>query len=155
MTRGAVAKEIPKLRQKHQVSIDGRLKWNVTEKLSFLFLFGGAGYGLIELIWRGHTHPSMVVTGGICFVILYSVNKWLKNRSIILRSAVSSAAITAVEFTVGVIVNLKLNLSVWNYSSYRFNILGQICPLYTCLWFLLSIPLLTMITRFSYKIEKK
>lgn len=69
-----MAKEIPKLRQKHQVSIDGRLKWNVTEKLSFLFLFGGAGYGLIELIWRGHTHPSMVVTGGICFVILYSVN---------------------------------------------------------------------------------
>ena len=30
-----------------------------------MFLFGGFGYGLIEVLWRGRTHWSMVLCGGI------------------------------------------------------------------------------------------
>lgn len=135
------------------IVLDGRLKWGNTEKRSFLFLFGGVGYGLIELIWRGRTHPSMIITGGICFVMLYGIGKALRRRSVLLRSAISCAAITAVEFSVGVIVNLILRLSVWDYSANRFNLLGQICLLYTFLWFLLSVPLMLFVTRLCAKIE--
>jgi len=127
--------------------IDGKLKWSAAEKLSFLFLIGGVGYGLIELLWRGHTHPSMVVAGGLCFTMIYGVNKWLKSHSVLLRSAVSAAAITAVEFSVGIVVNRLLNLSVWDYSAEKYNLLGQICPHYTFLWFLLCIPLVLMLSK--------
>ncbi len=140
-------------KQKHPIVIDGRLDWGNAEKLSFLFLFGGVGYGLVELIWRGRTHPSMVITGGICFLLVYGINKALRRRPLLLRSAVSCAAITAVEFSVGAVVNLMLELSVWDYSANRFNVLGQICPLYTFLWFLLSIPLMLISARLSKKID--
>ena len=120
--------KIPVRLRKHPVVIDGRLKWNAAEKLAFLFLTGGVGYGLIELLWRGHTHPSMVVAGGVCFILIYGVNKWLRGHSVLLRSAVSAAAITAVEFSVGIVVNRLLDLSVWDYSGEKYNLLGQICP---------------------------
>ena len=132
--------KIPVRLRKHPVVIDGRLKWNAAEKLAFLFLTGGVGYGLIELLWRGHTHPSMVV-------LIYGVNKWLRGHSVLLRSAVSAAAITAVEFSVGIVVNRLLDLSVWDYSGEKYNLLGQICPHYSFLWFLLCIPLVWMLTK--------
>ena len=139
--------KIPVRLRKHPVVIDGRLKWNAAEKLAFLFLTGGVGYGLIELLWRGHTHPSMGVAGGVCFILIYGVNKWLRGHSVLLRSAVSAAAITAVEFSVGIVVNRLLDLSVWDYSGEKYNLLGQICPHYSFLWFLLCIPLVWMLTK--------
>jgi uncharacterized membrane protein len=53
---------------------------------------------------------------------------------------VFSLVITAVEFAVGIVVNIFLGLNVWDYSSVPGNILGQICPAFTLLWFLVSIP---------------
>ena len=38
-----------------------------------LLALGGAGYGAIELLWRGFTHWTMVLTGGFCFSILYNL----------------------------------------------------------------------------------
>ena len=40
-----------------------------------LFSFGALGYGLIEILWRGHTHPSMLTAGGICFVYFDKIVK--------------------------------------------------------------------------------
>lgn len=147
--------KIPERLRKHPIVIDGKLKWNAAEKLSFLFLTGGVGYGLIELLWRGYTHPSMVIAGGVCFILIYGVNKWLRGHSVLLRSAVSAAAITAVEFSVGIVVNRLLNLSVWDYSGEKYNLLGQICPHYTFLWFLLCIPLVLILTKATRLPAKK
>ena len=35
-----------------------------------LFSIGGLLYGLMEISWRGHSHISMFVAGGICFLLL-------------------------------------------------------------------------------------
>ena len=40
------------------------------EQSLILFLFGGVGYSLLEIFWRGFTHWTMFVLGGICFVLL-------------------------------------------------------------------------------------
>ena len=42
--------------------------------------------------------------------------------------------ITAVEFVFGLVFNVFLGMSVWDYSSVPGNILGQICPLFSVLW---------------------
>ena len=52
----------------------------------------------------------------------------------------SALMITAVELEAGIILNGVYKLDVWDYSSLPFNFLGQICPQYTCLWFLISLP---------------
>ena len=49
--------------------------------------------------------------------------------------------ISSVEFVVGCLVNKVFHLNVWDYSRQRFNLGGQICLLYSVLWFFLCIPL--------------
>lgn len=44
-------------------------------KYFFLFSFGGIVYVLIEMLWRGYSHWSMFILGGICFVLLGLINK--------------------------------------------------------------------------------
>lgn len=99
------------------------------------FLFGGVGYGLIEIIWRGYTHPSMVITGGICFSMICAINGRLAARSLWLRSAACTVGVTAMEFCVGILVNRILGMCVWDYSDKWLNVFGQICPLYSVFWF--------------------
>ncbi len=108
------------------------------------FLLGGIGYGLVELIWRGETHWSMVLTGGACLLAICRVCRYMRKKSVFLCSAVCAAAITAVEFAVGAVVNLWWGMEVWDYSSLFGNLFGQICPLYSFLWFLLCIPVCTV-----------
>ena len=57
-----------------------------------------------------------------------------------MRALAGTLIICAVEFTVGFIVNILLDWKVWDYSGRKYNIYGQICPIYAFLWFLLCIP---------------
>lgn len=105
-----------------------------------LFTFGGLCYGLIEILWRRYTHWSMVLTGGSCFLILYNLFSRCKKMSLFKKCICGSLIITSIEFVVGCIVNLWLKMSVWDYSYFKINLLGQVCLLYSTLWALLCIP---------------
>jgi len=83
----------------------------------------------------------MVIAGGTSFLSLYKIYDKLKDISLLTRCVIGSGVITAIEFVTGCIVNLWLNLNVWNYSFIPFNILGQICILYSTLWGFLCIPI--------------
>ena len=104
------------------------------KKYLMLFLIGAVGYAAIEVIWRGRTHWSMMIAGGICFILFSLVSRALGNRSIFLKAAACAIAITAVEFVFGVIFNIVLKMNVWDYSAMPINLLGQICPEFTLLW---------------------
>ncbi len=117
------------------------------QKCFIKFLLGGVGYGLIELLWRGRTHFSMVITGGACLVAVCALNTKMQGKNIFLRAAACAAAITAVEFCVGMLVNRALQMDVWDYGGMPGNILGQICPLYSFLWFLLCVPICFCVER--------
>ena len=117
------------------------------QKCLVKFLLGGVGYGLIELVWRGRTHISMVLTGGACLIAICAVNEKMRGKSVFLRAAVGAAAITLLEFAVGMVVNRWLDMNVWDYSGMAGNVLGQICPLYSFLWFLLCVPICFILER--------
>lgn len=106
-----------------------------------LFAFGGIVYGLIEILWRGKTHWSMVLTGGAGFLALFKIFEKNKDASLFKKCALGSSVITAFEFVSGCIFNLMLKMKVWDYSKLPLNFKGQICALYSCLWGLLSIPI--------------
>jgi len=105
-----------------------------------VFLTGGVIYGCLEMLWRGYTHWSMILAGGICLLAIHLLNLRLSAWNFFIRCAIFSLVITAVEFAVGVVVNLILGLDVWDYSSVPGNILGQICPSFTLLWLVISVP---------------
>ena len=104
--------------------------------MKMTFLTGALGYGLLEILWRGRTHPSMLLAGGIC---LCGIKKMCeKKKNALLLTIRAAAMITAVEFIFGLIFNRDKR--VWDYSEMRGNVMGQICPLYCGLWVLLSLP---------------
>lgn len=108
-------------------------------KAAFLFVVGGLVYILIELIWRGHTHISMFILGGICFVAIGFINEvfpW--SLGLIWQSMIGAVIVTVLEFITGVIVNIWLGLNVWDYSNMPFNLLGQICLPFAFAWVALS-----------------
>ena len=37
-------------------------------ELLSVFSIGAAGYSLLEILWRGNTHWTMTLAGGICFM---------------------------------------------------------------------------------------
>ena len=122
-----------------------------TKELLVIFGIGGILYSFIEVMFRGFTHWTMTLTGGITFVALYLANLKMKTKSLFLRCLAGSAIITAIEFVVGCIVNLEFHMNVWDYSDQKFNVLGQICPLFSFLWFLLSGPACFL----SFALKKK
>lgn len=107
---------------------------------AFVFLTGCFVYSLLEVSSRGFTHWTMTLTGGIILTILYEMFIHLKKTPLWQKCILGSLIITAVEFTVGVIVNIILGWNVWNYSDMPFNLLGQVCLPFTVLWFFLCIP---------------
>ena len=46
-------------------------------KYLFLADVGGVLYVLIELVWRGWSHWTMFILGGICFIYLGLINEIL------------------------------------------------------------------------------
>ncbi len=110
------------------------------KEVALVLSTGSLGYGLLEILWRKHTHWSMLITGGVCFYSIYQINKKIKT-GLMRRCLVFSAVITGWELVAGCLFNKLMHLSVWDYKAHRGNILGQICPLYSFLWFLLSFPL--------------
>lgn len=108
-------------------------------KFLILLSSGGLIYVLIEFLYRGRSHWSMFLVGGICFVLIGGLNNWFPwNWSILRQMGISAAIVTAVEFVSGILLNMVLNLDVWDYSNMPFNIYGQICLPFTVIWFFLS-----------------
>ena len=119
--------------------------YNNTLKYILLFFIGGYSYCIIEVLSRGYTHISMLVAGGICFVLIGLLNERTPRKMALLSQMVISAGIiTIVELVSGLIVNVWLGLKVWDYSALPYNFMGQICLLYVNIWFFLSLASILM-----------
>lgn len=110
----------------------------ISKKDSKIFATGVIGYVLIELLWRGRSHWTMAAAGGLSLLTVLKIFGKLKDCSIFLKALIGGGVITFIEFIFGVIFNLFLKMSVWDYSDMPGNFLGQICPKYSLLWCVLS-----------------
>lgn len=100
-----------------------------------LFCIGGSLYGLIECVWRGYTHISMILLSGILFLFIGALNEHFSwDMSYLLQVLIGTIAVTFGEFFTGCIVNILLDWNVWDYSNMPLNLLGQICVPYILLW---------------------
>lgn len=105
-----------------------------------LWSIGGLIYILIEMLFRGHTHWTMFLVGGLCFVLIGVINEVIPWDMPIWQQAIVGAVIvTAVEFVSGCIINLWLGWDVWDYSGLPGNVLGQISLPFCAAWVLLAV----------------
>lgn len=113
-----------------------------------IFTVGAFGYGLIEIVWRGYTHWSMLCAGGLSFCGLSVIAEKFKRIGSFSKAVLGGALITFIELGFGIIFNLILKKNVWDYSRMPFNLFGQICAVYSAFWVIISfftIPLATML----------
>lgn len=103
-----------------------------------IFLIFGISYYLLEILWRGHSHWTMMIVGGICGLLIGLINEITPKMKVWHQMLLGTVIVTILEFIVGCILNIWLGLGIWNYSNLRFNILGQVSLLYSILWFGLS-----------------
>ena len=127
-------------------------------KNQLLFCYGGFLYYLVEVLWRGYSHWSMYMLGGLCFLYAGVQNEFTSwEQPLWLQVLKVDIFVLISEFLTGCVVNLWLGWNVWDYSSLPFNILGQSCPQFALLFLplcLLAIVLDDYIRYYAFKEEK-
>lgn len=108
-------------------------------KHGVLAVCGGGAYFVTELLWRGRSHWTMAVLGGVCFVLIGRLNERFRGAMPLLwQGAAGAAIVTALELAAGVVLNLWLKLDIWDYTGLPLNLWGQICLPFSLLWVPLS-----------------
>lgn len=105
-----------------------------------LFLIGAAAYVLVELIWRGYSHWTMAILGGLCFVLIGGINNWIPwEMPLPLQCIIGAGIVTGAELVAGLVLNVWLGLGIWDYTNMPGNFMGIICPQFTAAWVGLSL----------------
>ena len=108
---------------------------------ALLFLTGSWAYPAIEMLWRGETHSSMALAGGICLCLINHICCGvLEDNNIFSRCLAGAGIITGVELVLGLVLNCLLGFDIWDYSNVPLNLLGQVCLPYSFLWMGISLP---------------
>lgn len=121
-------------------------------KKLMLFYLGGMVYCALELIWRGWTHGSMFVLGGLCFLCLGNLSRVPTPLPLIPRAVVGALIVTMLELGCGLVVNRAYQ--VWDYRHMPLNFHGQICLPFTVLWTLISLAAFYLYDRLDDRLER-
>lgn len=121
-------------------------------KMLLLWIVGGLVYVAIEIIYRGYSHWTMFIVGGICFIEIGIENELMPTWDIPIevQALIGAIIITANEFICGCIINIGYGMHVWDYSGLPFNILGQICLPFTYAWFYIAIIAIVVDDKIRY-----
>lgn len=101
------------------------------------FYAGGAAYLILELLFRGRSHGSMFVAGGLCFLLIGHLGAVTPRLRLPARAVVGAGIVTMVELAAGMLVNRDFR--VWDYRHQPLNFMGQICPQFSLLWIPVSL----------------
>lgn len=111
-----------------------------------LWTWGGAVYFLLEVAWKTASGEleriswTMLVVAMLITVAVERCGYQLPWACPLWLQALACAAlVTAVEFISGLILNIWLGLGVWDYSRLPGNVLGQICPQFAVVWWVLCL----------------
>lgn len=128
---------------------------NFILKEFIIFIIFGLMYVTIELLYRGHTHYSMFIVGGICGVLIGLINDNTPDMPLLPQCVLGAVIITVIELLTGLFLNVYLGLNVWDYSNQPFNFMGQICPQFCIIWCILSILVIRIDDWLKEKVLKR
>ena len=98
----------------------------------------------------------MIAVGGCCFIAIGMINEFIPwSMKLWKQMLIGSIYVTFIEFISGVVINIILGWNVWDYSMQPYNILGQVCLLFTAYWFFLSLPAIILDDYLRYWLFKE
>ena len=123
-----------------------------------LFLSCGFIYCMIEILFRGWSHWSMFVLAGFLGVFcIDSINNVLSfDCDYIVQILISTILCTIGEGISGIILNVWLQLNVWDYSKMTFGtfFFGQCNVLFCFAWMLIISIIIFYCDAYNYYILK-
>lgn len=120
-------------------------------KYIILGIIGGVSYLIIEILYRGYTHWSMLIPSSISFILIGLINEYISwDMKLWKQMLIGSGIVTVFEFISGYILNIKLGWHIWDYSNVPFNIMGQICLPFSIAWFFISLIAIVADDYFRY-----
>lgn len=116
------------------------MKQSKIKKYEFLFFVGATIYVIIEKLYRGYSHWTMFLLGGICFIALGLINEVIPwDMPLLFQMFIGGVIITVLELITGFVVNIWIGWNVWDYSELPFNLWGQISLFSSIGWVGLSL----------------
>ena len=97
-----------------------------------VFFTGGSTYVGIELLWRGRSHGSMFLAGGLCLLLVGHLEEVEPKLPLPARVLTGAGIITMTELALGMVFNR--NYAVWDYREVPGNYMGQICLPFCLAW---------------------
>ena len=125
-----------------------------------LWSWGGTVYCLLEVAFKTITgHPERISWTMLVVAILLTVPvercgaqlPW--SCPLWLQALCCAALVTAVELVSGLVLNLWLGLDIWDYTDLPGNFLGQICPQYSAVWWVLCLGFIPAFDWLRYAVE--
>lgn len=109
-----------------------------------LWSWGGTVYFLLEVAFKTVTNEpekiswTMLILAMILTIPVERCGAQLPwETPFLIQVFACTALVTIAEFIAGCILNIWLGLGIWDYSHMWGNILGQICPQFIAVWFVL------------------
>ena len=98
---------------------------NISEYL-VLWAVGGCIYYGIEVLFRGFSHISMFMLGGLCMQFFTWQGRLTEWQDALPRQITRCTIfVVSMEFITGIIVNKWYHLAVWDYSDMPLQLWGQ------------------------------
>ena len=120
---------------------------------TILFYIGGTAYMILEFIWRGRSHGSMFLLGGLCFLLVGGGSAKFPKIPAFARPILGAGIITGLELLTGWLVNR--DFEVWDYRDQLFQFQGQICLAFSLLWVPVSLAAIELYALTQRKVAQK
>jgi len=117
-----------------------------------LFYMGGSAYMFLEFLWRGRSHGSMFLLGGLCFLLVGGAVGKQNRLPLALRLVLGAGIITGLELVTGLLVNRDYR--VWDYRNQLWQFAGQICLPFSLLWIPVSLLAIGLYAFASSRLER-
>lgn len=127
-----------------------------------LWFWGGTEYFLLEVFWKTwHNEPEQISWTMLVLAVILTIpvercgEQMPWEIPLWIQALACATLVTITELFAGVILNLWLKLEVWDYSNLPGNFLGQICPQFATVWWVLCLIFIPAFDWMRYAVDGK
>ena len=125
-----------------------------------LWTWGGAVYFFLEVAYKlARGEPERISWTMLVLAIMLTIPvercgaeaPW--DMPLWIQALACAGLVTAVELVAGLVLNVWLGLGIWDYSGLPGNLMGQICPQFAAVWWVLCLAFIPIFDWLRWAVE--